>query len=81
MPLSVQRLITIVIVSTALPLVSIASHGQTCAPESLRQTVEQLQDNQKRSEAQKALQACGEGVVQPLVFALTDNFPKVAIIL
>ncbi|MBW4465810.1 MAG: SUMF1/EgtB/PvdO family nonheme iron enzyme [Pegethrix bostrychoides GSE-TBD4-15B] len=78
MHLSVPSVLTTVTVLTALPLLQpMAGSGQTCVPEALRQSVEQLQDNQKRPEAQKALQTCGEEAVQPLVSALTN--PKTAI--
>ncbi len=78
MRLFVPSVLTTVTVLTALPLLQpMAGSGQTCVPESLRQSVEQLQDNQKRPEAQKALQTCGEEAVQPLVSALTN--PKTAV--
>ena len=78
MRLSVPSLLTTITVLTALPLLQPSiSSGQTCAPESLRQSVAQLQDSRKRSAAQKALQACGEAAVQPLVFALTESKPAV----
>lgn len=63
---------TATILITLPRLLTTDSYGQTCATESLRQAVEQLQDNQKRSDAQKILQQCGETAVKPLTDALNN---------
>ncbi|UBF28554.1 SUMF1/EgtB/PvdO family nonheme iron enzyme [Kovacikia minuta CCNUW1] len=78
MNLRVRRLLSTVANLTTLPLVlATASYGQICPPVSLRQAVEQLQNNQKRPDAQKSLTQCGEASVKPLTNALSE--PNVTI--
>jgi formylglycine-generating enzyme required for sulfatase activity len=60
---------------TTLPLLAMASYGQVCTSDSLHQAVEQLQDEQKRPEAQKALKQCSTDAVKPLKSALTNPNP------
>lgn len=62
-------------VLTTLSLLATPSYGQTCTPASARQAVEQLQDHQKRPEAQKTLTECGKVAANPLATALGDPDP------
>ena len=69
----VWRSLLAVTVSATFPLLpATASDRQTCDPNSLHQAIEQLQNQQKRPGAQKALQQCGEVAVEPLASALTN---------
>ena len=73
MNLRVRRWLSTVATLTTLPLVLVtASYGQICPPVSLRQAVEQLQNDPKRLEAQKTLTQCGEASVKPLATALSE---------
>uniref|UniRef100_B8HXC1 Uncharacterized protein n=1 Tax=Cyanothece sp. (strain PCC 7425 / ATCC 29141) TaxID=395961 RepID=B8HXC1_CYAP4 len=73
----VRPLLVSIAVLTALPLViTTSSYGQTCASNALQQAVRQLQNSQKRSDAQKALIQCGETAVKPLANALSE--PRIA---
>jgi formylglycine-generating enzyme required for sulfatase activity len=67
----VQCLLPTVTILTTLPLLVATSYGQTCDRNSLDTAIEQLQDNQKRSNAQTVLQQCGEESVRPLASALS----------
>jgi formylglycine-generating enzyme required for sulfatase activity/HEAT repeat protein len=75
------RLLTITLLTVPL-LPIVASYGQSgsgqaCTSESLRQVVEQLQEQQKRMESERVLPACGEAAVEPLVATLTDANPLI----
>jgi len=70
----VRRVWPAVTILTALPLLwATDSYGQSCTSASLRQAVEQLQDRQKRPNAQTILIQCGEVSVNPLAESLSHQ--------
>lgn len=78
MDLRGRYLLATVAALTSLPLgPTIASYGQSCAPAWLNQTIEQLQNNQNRPDAQKALTQCGEASVKLLANALGEPNPTI----
>ncbi|MBE9183112.1 HEAT repeat domain-containing protein [Oculatella sp. LEGE 06141] len=68
----VRRVLPTLTILAIVPLIATISYGQSCTPDALRQTVAQLPDHQKRSDAQKTLIQCGELSAVPLAESLSS---------
>lgn len=68
----VRRVLPTLAILAIAPIVATASYGQSCTPDALQQTVEELLDNQKRLTAQQTLIQCGEASATTLAESLSN---------